>query len=330
MQQSIHPTIHDVAAAAGVSKSLVSLAVRGEVGVRAETRARILEAADRLGYRSNPWARSLARGRSQTIGVLVDDLRNGYHTDVVHGVEDAATAHGMAVVIGDGRRDRDVLRSRLESMLALGLDGAVIVSGQADAEVLDEFARRCPLVVVGRPESVPATVGQLSNDDQAGVRLAVHHLAAQGHRRIAHLSDSPRPAAIARRESYQSTMHELGLDDNVRIFVSAAALVSAVAHDMHAPTATLCANDRIAVELIGRAIDAGIDVPGRLSVAGYDNIELASAVRPSLTSVDQPRRTMGERAFVQLVELIAGADARREVVVPSLVVRNSTVVPYRA
>ncbi|WP_447949959.1 LacI family DNA-binding transcriptional regulator [Microbacterium aurum] len=319
------PTIHDVAAAAGVSKSLVSLAVRGDAGVRAETRARILDAADRLGYRSNPWARSLVRGRSQTIGVLVDDLRSGYHTDVVHGVEDAAEAGGMTVVIADGRRDREVLCARLERMLALGVDGVVIVSGQADAGTIGDFARRVPLVVVGRPVDLPPGVGQVSNDDRTGMRLAMHHLIALGHRRIAHLSGSQRPAAVARRESYLATMRELGLEAATVVAAEPAVLIAAVVERAgEAPTAVCCANDRLAVDLIGRAFDAGIRVPDALSVAGYDDIDLASKLRPTLTSVDQPRRDMGALALRQLTDMLAGNPARHEVATPTLVVREST------
>lgn len=318
------PTIHDIAAEAGVSKSLVSLAVRGEPGVRAETRDRILDAADRLGYRSNPWARSLVRGRSQAIGVLVDDLRSGYHTDVVHGVEDVAEEAELAVVIGDARRDRDVLRARLDSMVALGVDGVVIVSGRADAETIGAFAGRLALVVVGRPVDLPPAVGQISNDDLSGARLAVHHLAALGHRRIVHVRGSLRPASLARGEAYRATMRELGLEDHARICDPDELLSAVVAGAEDAPTGVFCANDRIAIDLIGGAIDAGLKVPADLSIAGYDNIEMSSWLRPSLTSVDQPRREMGELALRQLRELIAGGAPRHEVVAPSLVVRDST------
>jgi len=325
MQTARRPTIVDVAAAAGVSKSLVSLAVRGDPGVRAETRARILDAADRLGYRSNPWARSLARGRSQTILVLVDDLRSGYHTDVVHGVEDAAEENAMAVVIGDGRRDRDVLRGRLDRMLALGPDGIVIVSGQADAALIGDVAQRVPLVVVGRPGELPSGAGQVSNDDRSGTRLAVHHLVALGHRRIAHLQGSPRPAAVARRESYEATMTELGLGEHVRVLTGAHEIIAAVSRAAaDAPTAVCCANDRIAVDLIGRALDAGVTVPHELSVVGYDNLDLAAQVRPALTTVDQPRHAMGALALRQLTDVLGGGDPRREVLNPSLVLRDST------
>lgn len=324
-QRERRPTIHDVAAEAGVSKSLVSLAVRGESGVGEQTRARILDAADRLGYRSNPWARSLVRGRSQQIAVIVDDLRSGYHTDVVHGVEDAAEASGMTIVVGDGRRDRDVLRARLERMLALGPEGIVIVSGQADAETIGEYASRVPIVVVGRPIELPLRAGQVHNDDRSGMRLAVHHLVALGHRRIAHLAGSLRPASVARRESYAATMTELGLGEHAEVLADPQELVAAIASGRaDAPTAVCCANDRIAVALLGQAVDAGLELPYDVSVVGYDNLDLAAQIRPALTTVDQPRRTMGALALQQLTGMIDGASARKEIVVPTLVLRDST------
>lgn len=321
------PTLLDVAAAAGVSKSLVSLAVRGEGRVGDDTRRRILEAADRLGYRSNPWARSLARGRSQTIGVLVGDLR-GYHVDVVRGFEDAAATAGSTVFFADGRRDPVVLATRLESMLSLGIDGVVVVSGLADAEVLRAAVGRLPLVVVGRPRAVPEQVSQVCNDDRVGARMAVHHLAALGHRRIAHIAGSTREAALARRSSYEETMAALGVGSAVRVYDDPAALVVDVAGGSRdAPTAVFCATDNAAIATVGAAVDAGVDVPARLSVVGYDNIEAASSLRPALTTVDQPRRRMGELAMVELTNLMAGGAARRSVVAPSLVVRRSTSAP---
>ncbi|WP_282853000.1 LacI family DNA-binding transcriptional regulator [Gulosibacter sediminis] len=324
------PTLNDVAAEAGVSKSLVSLAVRGDAGVRPETRTRILDVADRLGYHSNPWARSLVRGRSQMIGVLLDDLRSGYHTDVVHGIEDEAETNGMSVVMADARRDPALLRTRLERMIGLGLDGVVIVSGRADSATIGDFARRVPLVVVGRPAELSPGIGQVSNDDRAGMRLAVHHLAALGHRRIVHLPGSPRPAAVARREAYLEAMHELGLEDEANVVPGIETLLGTLAPgSADAPTAVCCATDRIAVELIGELTDVGVEVPSRLSIVGYDNIDFAARMRPTLTSVDQPRRLMGSLALRQLADMLAGADARHEIATPTLAIRRSTAAPER-
>lgn len=310
-----------------MSKSLVSLAIRGDAGVSEASRERILDAARRLGYRSNSWARSLARGRSQLVGVLVNDLRSGYHIDVVRGVEDAAMQAELNVVLSDGRRDPRVASTRIADLLQLGVDGIVVVSGQVEADSLALAASRCPVVVVGRPPAVPDGVAQVSNDDRAGARLAIRHLVALGHRRIAHLTDSTRPAASDRRAAFLATLEELGLDgaDSVRADADIPALVGRLAaREPAAPTAIFARNDRTAVRLLGAAIDAGVRVPDDLSVVGYDNTDMAAIVRPSLTSVDQPRLAMGALAMTLLGDLLAGGRPRREVVQPELIVRGST------
>lgn len=322
------PTIIDVAREAGVSKSLVSLAVRGDPGVSSQTREHILRVAASVGYRSNAWARSLVKGRSQLIGVLLTDLQNAYHTDIVNGVEDAAADAGFDVVLGHGRRDRRVLVARLGQLLELGVDGVVVISAHLEADRLAEVSGRVPLVVVGRPRSVPDGAGWVSNDDELGARLAIEHLARLGHSRIAHLSGSSRPAALVRRDSYAQAMDELGLGSAAVFDATEVERLVAVVADgaADAPTAVFAGNDRHAAALLTAALDAGLRVPDDLAIVGYDNTELAAVVRPGLTSVDQPRRAMGRAAMAQLTGMLAGeAAARHEVMQPSLVVRASTV-----
>lgn len=315
-QHGRQPTLYDVATAAGVSKSLVSLAVRGESGVSEATRTRILDTAERLGYRSNPWARSLARGRSGSIGVVVGDLR-GYAVDVVHGIEAGAERRGVGVILVDGRRDPAALRRGVERLHGFGVDGVIAVSGQIGADVLRDSPT--PVVVVGRPEEVPASSSQVSNDDRLGARMAVHHLVGLGHRRIGHLAGSGRRASRERAASYQRTMSELGLEATV--FHSAAELVGA---DV---TAVFCANDRAAADAMGAVIDAGHRVPDDMSVVGYDDTQLATWLRPALTTVEQPRARMGALAFDALELLQNGGTPRHEVVPPTLIVRRSTAAP---
>lgn len=312
------PTLYDVARAVGVSKSLVSLAIRGQPGVGEATRTRILDAAERLGYRSNPWARSLVHGRSGVIGVLVGDLR-GYAVDVVHGIEARADRDGTGVVLVDGRGDREVLRRGMERLHGFGVDGVIAVSGQVPPEAV--AASTTPVVVVGRPAEVPGNASQVSNDDRLGARMAVHHLAGLGHRRIAHVAGSGRPASLQRAASYEQTMAELGLTPIV--FESVAELVGSEV------TAVFCANDRIAADALGAVVDAGRRVPEHLSVVGYDDTQLATWLRPALTTVQQPRQHMGELAFDALVALQDGGSARHRIVPPTLVVRGSTGVPPR-
>lgn len=314
MHAAPRPTIVDVARAAGVSKSLVSAALRGEAGVSAASRERIAEAADRLGYRTNGWAQRLVSGRSDLVGVLLTDLRNEYHTDIVNGIEDAAHEAGFGVILTHGRRDRTLLRGRLQSLIDLGVDAIIAVTGHLDAAELSPAASRVPLVVVGRPESVPDSAGWVRNDDELGARLAVQHLQSLGHERIGFVHGSDRPAALARRGVYRSLVAD------PREFDSAPSLLS----DESGLTAAFAANDRIAADVLANAADRRIRVPDDLSVIGYDNTELAGLLRPALTSIDQPRSEMGTAAMTQALSMLSSGAPGRLIVPPTLVVREST------
>lgn len=315
------PTIIDVARAAGVSKSLVSAALRRESGVSAESRQRILDAADSLGYRTNGWAQRLVSGRSDLVGVLLTDLRNAYQTDIVNGIEDAAHAAGFDVILGHGRRDRDLLRARLSGLAELGVDALIAVTGHLDARDLAPVSARVPTVVVGRPASVPDDAGWIRNDDASGARLAVSHLAEAGHARIAFAHGSSRPASIARRDAYRALV-ERPAEYDVAAGGIARLLDDAAAGDI---TAVFAANDRIAAQIVAEAIDRGIRVPGDLAVVGYDNTELAEIVRPGLTSIDQPRAQMGADAMAHALRMLRGGAPERTVAAPTLVRRASSV-----
>lgn len=331
------PTIIDVARAAGVSKSLVSLALRGEAGVSAASRTRILRVADEMGYRSNVWARNLARGGEDLIGVLITDLGNSYHTDVVLGVEEAAQELSLSVVVAHGMRSTERLAGQLERQLALGVAAVVVVSSWVPPELLESAARRVPLVVVGRLQVQVPGVDTINNDDAAGARSAVRHLAGAGHQRIAHLSASNRPAAAQRRAAYAAAMRELGLTQRISVVgpddadEGLANLLRGTARgDGTGPTAIFASNDQAAARVLDAAFDRQLAVPGDLAVVGYDNSTLARTVRPRLTSVDQPRAAMGHLALILVRERLGGrSQERHEVLAPRLIVRGSTVPAER-
>lgn len=336
----------DVAAAAGVSKSLVSLALRGDHGVSATTSARILDAAERLGYRSNTLARGLVQGRTMLLGVLLTDLANPYHTEVVSGVEEAAEERGFTVLLAHGRRDRSRLARRLDALLQLNVDGVVVVSSWLEPEALAAAARRVPVVMVGRPEALTPGVDTVANDDRAGAEAAVRHLAELGHERIAHLAGSGRPASRAREAGYRETMRALGLAAHTVVHgvgsgddgstAGAEGRSAGTGNRWRAaaelldtgPTAVFATNDLAALAVLDRAHESGRPAPGGVSVVGYDNTALAETVRPRLTSVDQPRLVMGRLATRLLLERLGGRTGdRREVLTPNLVVRDSTAPP---
>lgn len=327
------PTILDVARAAGVSKSLVSLALRGEEGVSAASRTRILRVADELGYRSNVWARNLAGRGEDVIGVLITDLGNSYQTDVVLGLEEAAQERSLSVMVAHGMRSTRRLTKQFERQLALGVAAVVVVSSWLPPELMESAARRVPLVVVGRLQVQVPGVDTINNDDAAGARSAVRHLAEAGHERIAHLAASNRPAAVQRRAAYAATMRALGLGEQITVVgpddvtEGLDNLLRGTARgDGTGPSAIFASNDLAAAQVLDAACDRRLSVPGALAVVGYDNSTLARTVRPRLTSVDQPRAAMGRLALDLLVERLGGrSEERHEVAVPRLIVRGSTM-----
>jgi len=314
------PTILDVAARAGVSKSLVSLALRGDAGVGSGARARILQAADDLGYRSNTLARALRQKRTMLVGVVLSSLDNPYHTEVVAAVEQAAEAAGLSVLLAHGSRDRGRLSGRVDALLDLNVDGLVVVSSWLEAPTLQAAARRAPVVMVGRSlEPVPG-IDSVNNDDELGARLVVDHLVGTGRQRILHVSSSTRPAGVARRLGYETAMRAHDLERFIQVAAPDRLGAHLADHD-----AVFARNDVEAFDVLDHALDGGLSVPGELAIVGYDNSALALRARPRLTSVHQPRDLMGARAVQLLTERLGGrTEDRHDVLAPTLVVRGTT------
>lgn len=323
------PTINDVAAKAGVSKSLVSLALRGDPGVRERTRELILRTAEELDYRSNMLARSLRQGRTMIIGVVISSLDNPYHTEIVARVEEAAEKAGLSVLLAHGSRQRDKLENRIEMLLDLGVDGLIVVSSWIGSRALARAGRRAPMVMVGRTDDIVEGVDSVNNDDEQGARLAIEHLVAAGHERIAHVSSSVRPSGRARRRGYLSAMDGAGLSrasliiDRSNDPESIGDSLSDALEDGY--DAFFARNDVEALDVIAAAEELGRTVPESISVIGYDDSALARRSRPPLTSVQQRGEILGARAVELLTSRIGGRhDDVRDVVRPRLQVRSST------
>lgn len=319
----------DVARVAGVSKSLVSLAIRGDAGVSEATRARILATAEQLGYRSNALARGLVQGKTQIIALLVSDLTNDYFADVVDGIEQDAAANGFGTVIGHGRGSAEVLAKSLDDMLDLGVDGVVVISSLLDAQTLERASIRRPVVMVGRPFERPRHVSVVRNNDESGARAAVEHLLDLGHVKVAHVASSRRAAATARRSSYEAVMASRGLESFV-LEAQDGDVVARLRAKVAGGDVTACfvGSDVVASRVLHGVQEAGLAVPGDLSVVGYDDATIGTLMRPALTTVEQPRAAMGREAMRLLAARI---DGEREVVEvtlePRLIVRESTSPP---
>jgi DNA-binding LacI/PurR family transcriptional regulator len=324
------PRLDDVAAAAGVSTATVSLVLRGVAGPSAATRERVLDEASRLGYRPDRAASLLASRRSRLLGVVVD-IANPFHVQMVEDVQEAAERHGYDLVLSAVTRGRDERRA-VETLLDSRCEALLLLGPEAPASELADLDRQLPVVAVGRP--VPsAKVDVIRAADDEGVALAVDHLIGLGHRRITYVDGGRGTIPSLRRRGYQRAMRAHGLGDGIRVIrggdteEDGATAVRAV-RDTD-PTAVLTFNDRAAMGLLDALVRARVDVPGDISLVGYDDSPLARLAHVDLTTVSQNTPELTEHAVAAVIErLDGGRTEHREVVVqPELVVRGTTGPP---
>jgi DNA-binding LacI/PurR family transcriptional regulator len=328
--------MEDVARAAGVSRALVSLVMRGVPKVSDERRSRVLDAAARLGYRPNAMARGLASRKTRTVGVLLNELHNPFYAEIMDGIDHAAGELDYRILITTAGTRPLGERRAIEAFLEYRVDGIVLVGPRLSSREIIGAARSTPTVVVAR-EIRSQLVDTVANDEPVGCSLAVGHLAELGHRRIAHIDGGRGAGATARRSGYARAMRKLGLEADVRVVggdytdIAGVRAAERLLASGNLPTAIFAANDVVAAGAMDRLEDAGVRVPEDVSIVGYDNTFLAGLHHMSLTTVNQPRPEMGRIAFRTLIDRLG--DGREQAVhlklAPTLVVRATTGPPRR-
>jgi LacI family transcriptional regulator, galactose operon repressor len=329
-------TLRDVAARAGVHPATASRALNPETRllVKEETARRVLEAAELLGYHPNPVARSLRTRRSHTVGVVIPDLTNPLFPPIVRGLEDRLAAAGYVALIGNTDGDGERERLVFEQMRARHADGIVLATAHLSDPLLAEAARTgLPVVLVNRmapDHSLPS----VSVDNESGMRMAVAHLIAQGHRQIAHIAGPQEVSTgLYRYRGFVSAMEAHGLvADPSMIQIAKAYSIeegmrcTRLLLDRGGCTAVAAANDMLAVGCFAALEDAGLSCPEDLSVVGFNDMPFIDRLRPPLTTIRFPHYQVGTEAAQLLLELISDGSGPVKVLylAPELVVRGST------
>ena len=336
------PTSADVAAAAGVSRTTVSFVLNERAGVKIpdETRRRVLAAAAQLDYHPNSVARQLAGGASRALGLVLRQTpeqvaNDGVLAETLRGLANAARAANHRVLVetlapGEGH---------YANLLRSGRTDGLIVSGPRydDDELVELVRDGFPVVIQG--SSPGLDVPSVDVDNEAGARLAVEHLLALGHRRIACITNAPLAytAASERLTGYREALAAAGLPDDPALIAEGAFDASsghrAIAEILArtTPDAIFVASDVVAIGAIAGLRDAGLTVPGDVSVVGFDAIPLAAYLDPPLTTIRLPAYDLGLAAGRAILERIAGRPVADRTLLPTeLIVRASTAPRHEA
>jgi DNA-binding LacI/PurR family transcriptional regulator len=330
--------IRAVADHARVSIATVSRTINGIPTVGPELAKRVWKSIEQLDYYPNTQARGLVSGKSRLLGLVISEITNPFFPELIQGFEEIAVEHGYEILIGSTNYDPKRMNLVIRRMLERKVEGVAVMTFGIEEPLLQHLAaRNIPLALVDFELPSPL-VSTLRVDYGAGLRQAVHHLAALGHRQITFVS-GPRAlhSAKARVESFQTATKEAKI-------ASRSAMVIEANHTLEGgmlaferlrsrgelPTAIMCSNDMTAIGVLRSAYAVGVKVPKDLSIIGFDDIRFAEFTTPPLTTVQMSRVDLARAAFLALRDHSEGpiSAAPREYPIPTnLIVRQSTDVP---
>lgn len=335
-------TIREVARLARVSPSTVSRAIAGNPRISEATRARVLEAMERLGYRPNAIARSLVTRVSRTLGIVLyrpadQAFAHPFFAEALRGVASVAQSAGYSLMVTTAETYEAEAQQCLAMLQERRADGAVLLASRQPDPLIEELLRQHhPFVVLGRVPGYPSAYW-VNNDNFQAAALVVSHLIRLGHRRIALIGGRPELVVTQdRQEGFVMTMQEAGLSVPqgwlaLGDFTWEHGYREArrLLQEPQRPTAIVAMDDVLAAGALRAARELGLDVPGDLSIAGFNDDPLAQLLSPPLTTVRIPARELGEAAARQLIDRLNGhVPPVRHLVLPvELVIRGSTAPP---
>jgi LacI family transcriptional regulator len=333
-------TLRDVARRARVHTSTASRVLNPATRelITERIARRVTSAAEQLGYQPNPNAYSLKTNRTRTVGVVIPDIANPVFPPILRGIEDAFAEAGYTAVLANTGNDADREGTIFQEMLARRVDGLILATARRRDPQVDEcLARAIPVVLINRTVD-RGDVSFVVNDDAFGIALAVAHLAALGHVRIAHLAGPlTLSTGFVRHRGFTRAMKKVGLRaEPKRIGVCAAftenegkrAFLELRERD-RSFTAVVAANDMIALGCYDAAREIGLRIPEDFSVTGFNDMPFLDKLHPALTTIRIPHYQMGAQAARTLLARLNGGLAAVEHVtlLPELIARGSTAPP---
>lgn len=332
-------TIRTVAEDAGVSVAAVSKVMRNAYGVSDSLREKVEESIAKLGYRPSTAARAM-RGKTFTVGVLLIDLTNPFLAPLLRNISDELETKKFKMMIAAGESSLQLETALIDQMIDFQLDGLILISPRMPGDVLANYAKQIPMVIIGHHESATA-FDTVNSDDKLGAEIATKALVEAGHRDIwmltlgqtegeADLSSEAddRPSA-PRENGYRAAMEQAGFAERIKVIASNLTAdtetYDAIIDAPDRPTAVFAWSDLTAVPFLDRCKARGLRVPEDIAIVGYDNNMLAALEMINLSSIDQNTESLARAAVSTLLGRIDGrTNAEHRLITPHLVRRKSS------
>jgi LacI family transcriptional regulator len=329
-------TIKDVAARAGVSTATVSHVINNTRHTEDKTKQAVLQAMSDLGYQVNTLARSLRMGETKTIGLIVPDASNLFFADIARRIEDIGYKNGYSVILCNSDNDLAKQRNYIDTLIAKQVDGAIFISAGESKVGLERLSNsNIPVIVADRVVPLHLADVVLLDNERAGY-IGVNHLLELGHKKIACITGpSNLSPSMQRVSGYERALKETGILLRKDFIVMGdftfqggnRGMVQLMALEVR-PTAVFVLNDMMAIGAVSTARRLGFQVPEDVSIIGFDDIEIASAISPALTTLAQPSRAFAEITTNRLMKKMLHSDQEWEnkqfILQANLVVREST------
>lgn len=330
-------TIKDIAKIAGVSTMTVSRVINNEKYVKTETKDRVLKLILEYGYEPNFFAKSLKSRKSKTIGLIIGDIENPYYSRLAKGVIDVAESSDYNVIVCNSKYKAELSERYINMLIKKGVDGVLIATVDVFSELINKLNKRdIPFVLITRKLDLPG-INYITADDYLGGRIAAEYLISLGHKKIFFLkaanvwgsnerirafTDVLKENSIYYDESYFSDYLE-NLDQSYNT------TKKFLTEDKNKNfTAIIGGNDFLAIGAMEAIIESGLNIPEDISLIGYDNLNITSILKVSLTTVQQPKLRFGELATKRIIQMIENHEETKKnpqklVIKPELVIRKS-------